>query len=66
MSRTLVIVGLVLIAAGFLWPVIGKLGLGQLPGDIHIQRENYAFYFPFMTSLLISVVLSVVLWLANR
>jgi len=66
MSRTLIIVGLVLVAAGLLWPVIGKLGLGQLPGDIRIERENYSFYFPVMTSLLISVMLSIVLWLANR
>ncbi len=66
MSRTLITVGLVLVAAGILWPVIGKLGLGRLPGDISIERENYSFYFPLMTSLLISVVLSIVVWLANR
>jgi hypothetical protein len=66
MSRTLIILGLVLLAAGVLWPVIGKLGLGRLPGDIVIGRENYSFYFPLMTSLLISVALSIVLWLVNR
>jgi hypothetical protein len=66
MSRTLIIVGLVLVAVGVLWPVIGKLGLGRLPGDIYVQRQNYSFYFPIMTSLIISVVLSVILWLANR
>jgi hypothetical protein len=66
MSRTLIILGLVLVAAGLLWPVIGKLGLGRLPGDIYIERSNFSFYFPLMTSLLISVVLSVILWLANR
>jgi len=66
MSRTLIILGLVLLAAGLLWPVIGKLGLGRLPGDIVIERENYSFYFPLMTSLLISVALSIVLWLVNR
>jgi hypothetical protein len=66
MSRTLIILGLVLLAAGLLWPVIGKLGLGRLPGDIVIERENVSFYFPLMTSLLISVALSIVLWLVNR
>jgi hypothetical protein len=66
MARTLIILGLVLVAAGLLWPVIGKLGLGRLPGDIRIEGENYSFYFPLMTSLLISVVLSVIFWLANR
>jgi Protein of unknown function (DUF2905) len=65
-ARTLITVGLVLVAAGLLWPVIGKLGLGRLPGDIHIEGENYSFYFPLMTSLLISIVLSVIFWLANR
>jgi hypothetical protein len=66
MSRTLIILGLVLVAAGLLWPVIGKLGLGRLPGDIYIERSNFSFYFPLMTSLLVGVVLSVILWLANR
>jgi hypothetical protein len=49
-----------------LWPLIGKPRLGQLPGDIHIERPNYSFYVPIMTSLLLSVVLSVILWLAKR
>ena len=66
MSRTLIIVGLVLVAAGLLWPVLGRLGLGRLPGDIVIERENYSFYFPIATSLVVSVVLSLILWLINR
>ena len=66
MSRTLIIFGLVLVAAGVLWPFIGKLGLGRLPGDIAIQRPGFSFYFPLMTSLIISVLLSVILWLVNR
>jgi hypothetical protein len=66
MSRTLIVLGLILLAAGLLWPVIGKLGLGRLPGDIAIERENYSLYVPLMTSLIISIVLSLVLWLVNR
>ena len=66
MSRALITLGLVLVVAGLLWPLIGKLGLGRLPGDIHIEGSNYSFYFPLMTSLVVSVVLSVVWWLANR
>ena len=66
MARTLIVIGLVLVAAGLLWPVIGRLGLGRLPGDIRVEGENYSFYFPLMTSLLLSVVLSVIFWLANR
>jgi hypothetical protein len=66
MSRTLIIFGLVLVAAGVLWPVVGKLGLGRLPGDIIVERPNFSLYFPLMTSLIISVVLSVIPWLVSR
>ena len=66
MSRVLIILGIVLVVAGLLWPFIGKLGLGRLPGDIVVERPGYSFYFPLMTSLVISVVLSLVLWLVNR
>jgi hypothetical protein len=65
MSRTLIVVGIVLVVAGICWPLIGRLGLGRLPGDIVIQRSNFSFYFPLMTSLIVSIVLSVVLWLIN-
>jgi len=54
-----------LVAAGVLWPLLGKLGLGRLPGDIVIERPSYSFYFPIVTSLVLSVVLSI-LWLINR
>ena len=66
MSRWLIIFGVVLIAAGLLWPVVQKLGLGRLPGDIVIERESFRFYFPFVTWLIISVLLSLILWLLNR
>jgi hypothetical protein len=44
----------------------GKIGLGQLPGDIVIRRDNFSFYFPIVTCLLVSVALSLILWLVNR
>jgi hypothetical protein len=65
-SRGLIIFGIVLIAIGLLWPVISKLGLGRLPGDIVIERENFRLYVPLATSLLVSIVLSLFLWLFNR
>jgi len=65
-SRLLIIFGLVLVAMGLLWPVIAKLGLGRLPGDIVIERENFRVYLPIGTSLLISAALSLILWLINR
>ncbi|HZR86785.1 MAG TPA: DUF2905 domain-containing protein [Bradyrhizobium sp.] len=66
MSRTLIVIGLVLLLAGICWPLVGRLGLGRLPGDIVIQRPGFSFYFPIMTSLILSIVASVVLWLINR
>ena len=65
-SRLLIIFGLALIAVGILWPLIAKLGFGRLPGDIVIERENFRLYVPIATSLLISAVLTLVLWLLNR
>ena len=66
MWRTLIVGGIVLVVAGICWPLIGRLGLGRLPGDIVIQRPNFSFYFPLITSLIISIVLSIALWLINR
>lgn len=66
MSRTLIIIGLAFVAAGILWPWLPRLGLGRLPGDIIIRRPNFTFYAPIATGLLISIVLSLVLWLINR
>lgn len=66
MSRTLIIIGLTLVAAGLLWPWLSRLGLGRLPGDIFIERENFTFYAPLATGLLLSIVLSLILWLIGR
>jgi hypothetical protein len=66
MSRWLVTIGLILVAAGLLWPWLSKLGLGRLPGDIVVQRGSFYFYFPIVTCIIISVVVSFVLWLLNR
>jgi hypothetical protein len=66
MSKWLIISGLVLVALGLLWPLIGKLGLGRLPGDIVIQSEDFSFYFPLATCLIISVVISVLFWIFRR
>ena len=66
MSKTLIIIGLALVAAGLLWPWILRIGLGRLPGDIVVQRENFTFHAPIVTCLVISIVLSLILWLLNR
>jgi hypothetical protein len=66
MVRWLVAIGLVLVLVGLLWPLLSKLGFGRLPGDIVIERGNVRFYFPIVTCLIVSVVLSFFLWLLNR
>jgi hypothetical protein len=66
MARTLIIIGIAIVLLGILWPWLGKLGLGRLPGDIVIERGNTSFYFPIVTCVLISVAISVVFWLFGR
>ena len=66
MSRFLIVLGLVIVAIGVLWPILGRLGLGRLPGDIVIQRGSFSFYFPLATCIIVSILLSAVCWLSNR
>ena len=66
MSRFLITLGIVLVAAGLLWPLLQKAGIGRLPGDIVIERENFRFYLPITTSLLISLALTLLFWWLNR
>ena len=66
MARVLIIIGAIFLIAGLLWPLLSKLGLGRLPGDIVIERHNFRFYFPIVTSILLSVILSLVFWLFRR
>lgn len=66
MNKTLIIVGLLIVAIGLLWPMITKLGLGRLPGDIRIQREGFSFYFPLTTMILASVIVTVIVRLLGR
>lgn len=66
MNRTLILVGLIVVAVGLLWPWLSKLPLGQLPGDIIIRRPHATFYFPITTMVLASLALSALMWLLNR
>ncbi len=66
MQKTLVILGLTLVLIGLAWPWLGKLPLGRLPGDIVINRDNFRFYFPLTTMIIISVLLSLVFWLFRK
>jgi hypothetical protein len=66
MSKWLVTVGLVLLLLGLAWPLLQKLGLGSLPGDIRIERKGTVFYFPITSCIIVSLVISVILWIFRR
>ncbi|MCL5966207.1 MAG: DUF2905 domain-containing protein [Deltaproteobacteria bacterium] len=66
-GKILIVAGLVLAGVGLLFLLSSKIGwIGRLPGDITIRRENFTFYFPLATCLLISVILSVLIWLFRK
>jgi hypothetical protein len=65
-QRLLIVAGAILLAAGLLWPWLGHLGLGRLPGDIAVERPHFRLYFPWVTCLLISVVLTLLIWLFRK
>ncbi len=66
-GKLLIIAGLVLIAAGLFLSFGGRIPfLGRLPGDIRIERENFSFYFPLATSILVSLLLTFLFWLFRR
>jgi DUF2905 family protein len=67
LGRSLVVMGLVVALVGVVLVLVGRVPwLGRLPGDIYIQRGNWSFYFPLMTSIIVSVLLTVVFWLFSR
>jgi hypothetical protein len=66
MANWLITLGLILVALGLAWPLIQKLGLGSLPGDIRIERKGFGFYFPLTTSILVSLLVTLILWIFRR
>jgi len=62
MNRWLIVIGIVFLIVGLAWPWVSKIPWGRLPGDFSIERENFSFYFPLTTGLVISAVLSLLLW----
>jgi hypothetical protein len=65
-GKFLIIAGLVLVVVGIVWLAGERLGLGRLPGDVVFERGNTRIYFPIVTSIVISIVLSLALWLFSR
>lgn len=66
MQRTVIIIGLVVLVAGLLWPWISRIPLGRLPGDLIMERSSFRIYFPLTTMILVSVVISLILWVLRR
>ncbi len=65
-QKWLIIIGVLFIVAGIFLPWILKFGLGRLPGDIYIKKDHVTFYFPIVTCIILSIVISFILWLLNR
>ncbi len=66
MQRILIIIGVLFVLAGLLWPWLSKLPLGRLPGDILIEKENLKIYFPITTMILVSLFVSLIFWLFRK
>ena len=66
MQKLLIGLGIAAIVAGLLWPWLGKLPLGRLPGDIVVERENFRLYLPITSMLLLSALLTLILWLLRK
>jgi heme/copper-type cytochrome/quinol oxidase subunit 2 len=65
-QRALIVIGLVLLVAGLAWPWLSKLPFGRLPGDFSVERESFSFYFPLATSVVVSIVIGVLIWLFRK
>lgn len=66
MQRVLIVLGVLFLVAGVAWPWLMRIGLGRLPGDINIEREGWSFHFPLVTSIVVSLVLTLLVWLFRK
>lgn len=66
MRRALIVLGCVIILIGIAWPWLSKLPLGRLPGDIVVDRPGFKFFMPITTMILLSLVVSLILWLLRK
>lgn len=66
MQRLLIALGVLLVLAGLFWPWLAKLPFGRLPGDILVDKPGFKFFAPFTSMLVISIVLSLIVWLLRR
>lgn len=66
MGNLIILFGIILVFVGVLLNILSKFGLPMLPGDILIKKDNFTFYFPIVTSILISIILTIILNLINK
>jgi hypothetical protein len=66
MNKWFILIGVVLIIIGIAWPWIGRLPIGRLPGDIIVSKPNLKIYFPITTMVIISIILSVIMWILKK
>jgi hypothetical protein len=66
LRNTIIILGLIIMVVGLLWPWIGKLPFGRLPGDIIVNRPGFNLYIPITTMILISIVISLIMWIMRK
>jgi len=66
MQRLLIAAGVLAVIAGIAWPWLSRLPFGRLPGDIHVERAGWSFHFPIMTCIIVTVVLTLLVWLLRK
>lgn len=67
MQKTIIIIGIILVIIGIIWPfLVNNLHLGKLPGDIIVKKEGFTLYFPIITCLILSIVISFIIWFLNK
>ena len=66
MNKTIIYIGILIIVIGLIWPWLTKLPIGKLPGDIAIKKEGFQLYFPITTMIIVSLVISLLLWLFKK
>ena len=66
MQKNLIIIGFLVIAAGLLWPWLGRIPFGRLPGDIVIDKPGFKMFFPITSMLLVSALISLLMWLLRK
>ena len=60
MQKILIYIGLIILAIGILWPLLKEIPIGRMPGDIVLKKDKFTFYFPIITCLVVSLIISII------